>query len=291
MDLALPSWCPDFRVDGSIDSLLRRAALHRGHHSNSAMPEIDHTQYHADTLESITERHNKAFSFSSNVLTAQGVILDEVVFTSDRPFANVPVHHITDVNEFWVLDAFSQANRWRKKDFKISWSSKGIPKKGDDALVTEFMSMMAGESPGTIMATWTRKSSPDAKGGKIVYDDYSELRELQDYQKRVRHFIRGRRLIFTASGYMGLAPWHVQKGYKVAILCGCSVPVLLERSNISSSGKASSSVSSAERTKWYFRGDCFVQGWMEGEMMKRFGQSTEDAWTALSSAEYQLEIH
>jgi hypothetical protein len=41
------------------------------------------------------------------------------------------------------------------------------------------------------------------------------------------HVTRGRRLIITAEGYMGLAPFYVEEEQKLAILNRCSAPVLL----------------------------------------------------------------
>jgi hypothetical protein len=78
--------------------------------------------------------------------------------------------------------------------------------------------------------------------------------------KVVQSPIKARTLIVTSKGYMGLAPYWAQAGQEVAILMGCSVPVLLERHD----------------NHFHVKGDCFVQGWMNGEMLDALNMTDEE---------------
>jgi hypothetical protein len=54
---------------------------------------------------------------------------------------------------------------------------------------------------------------------------------------------------------MGLAPSWVKVGNELAVLLGCSLPVVLGRHG----------------NHYHLEGDCFVQGWMRGEMLRHVG--------------------
>ncbi|KAI1197345.1 heterokaryon incompatibility protein-domain-containing protein [Nemania serpens] len=59
--------------------------------------------------------------------------------------------------------------------------------------------------------------------------DHERNSIVAEYCRRVQSVIWGRRLFETKSGRLGLAPDDVQKGDKVCILYGCTVPVILRR--------------------------------------------------------------
>ena len=67
---------------------------------------------------------------------------------------------------------------------------------------------------------------------------------------------------------MGLAPRWVEKGWKLAILSKCTVPVLLVENEDGTYG---------------FKGSVFVQGWMEGEVLQELGLNCEEAWEVLDN--------
>jgi hypothetical protein len=56
--------------------------------------------------------------------------------------------------------------------------------------------------------------------------------------------IRGRKLVVTKNGHMGLAPFWVEKGDKLAILFGCSLPVVMTDCG----------------GHYHLKGDCFCAG-------------------------------
>ena len=53
------------------------------------------------------------------------------------------------------------------------------------------------------------------------------------------------------------------EGQELAILSGCSAPVLLHENDDGT---------------YRFIGSCFVQGWMEGEILNFYGSTAEEAW-------------
>ena len=67
----------------------------------------------------------------------------------------------------------------------------------------------------------------------------------------------GRRLVTTGKGYFGIAPLAVKQDDVIAVLLGCSVPVLLRKVN-GQSGEA----------RWRIVGECYVHGIMNGEAME-----------------------
>ena len=68
----------------------------------------------------------------------------------------------------------------------------------------------------------------------------------------VREITRTRRFFVTADRYMGLAPGEAREGDRVAVVYGCSTPVLIR--GIGGSG-----------ANWRLVGECYVYGLMDGE--------------------------
>ncbi|KAL8654970.1 MAG: hypothetical protein Q9210_001177 [Variospora velana] len=73
-----------------------------------------------------------------------------------------------------------------------------------------------------------------------------------------------RRLMTTDMGYVGMAPEEVERGDAVAVLFGCSMPILLRQSTIESGD-----------VRWRVVGECYVHGIMNGEAME-WGKDGED---------------
>ena len=61
-----------------------------------------------------------------------------------------------------------------------------------------------------------------------------------------------RRVMVTEEGMIGMAPCRARKGDLVVVLVGCSVPVVLREVGT--------------RTAWVVIGECYVHGWMNGEV-------------------------
>ena len=99
--------------------------------------------------------------------------------------------------------------------------------------------------------------------------------------------MRGRKVFITQKGYVGLMPEYIDaawstedwnSGLRLAILATCSVPVLLQEDP-------------AVEGRFRLLGTCFVQGWMEGEVLKEeMGCETPgDFWDAMVGIE-ELKI-
>jgi hypothetical protein len=72
-----------------------------------------------------------------------------------------------------------------------------------------------------------------------------------------------RRLIVTASGLLGLAPIITQPGDCILILIGHGIPVLARPLGLIQGPGG------REVVAWKLLGECFLDGMMEEEMMKR----------------------
>jgi hypothetical protein len=73
---------------------------------------------------------------------------------------------------------------------------------------------------------------------------------------RVDRFLWNRRLVSTASGYVGIMPHFIQKGDIIAVIGGCAVPLVLRPRW----------KQTPERLKYEILGECFVYGIMDGEI-------------------------
>jgi hypothetical protein len=134
-------------------------------------------------------------------------------------------------------------------------------------LMTSFWSMLAGDVPGI----WAPK---EMEGKPSTFTVVCLKRENpgsvetrhQDFWSPSfahRNTTRGRRLMITTNGFMGLAPWYAEEGQELAILSNCSAPVLLHE---------------YDDGTYRLIGSCFVQEWMEGEMLANYGPTPEEAW-------------
>ena len=74
-----------------------------------------------------------------------------------------------------------------------------------------------------------------------------------------------RKLITTEGGYVGLALETVEQGDAVAVLLGCSMPIVLRKVVEAEDGDV----------RWRVIGECYVHGIMRGEAMG-WGLETRD---------------
>ena len=138
----------------------------------------------------------------------------------------------------------------------------------------------------TLTASLTHRGSGPALGATLVRVNDGELDELfaaldtaVDAMKTlntlgvgqkalkliglIRKVTRARRFFVTADSYMGLAPGEAREGDRVAILYGCSTPVLIrETGNF--------------EAIWRLVGDCYAYGLMDGEAVKMEGIPVRD---------------
>jgi hypothetical protein len=74
---------------------------------------------------------------------------------------------------------------------------------------------------------------------------------------------RGRRLIISSSGQLGLAPIATQPGDCILIITGHGVPVVARAAR-----PRTDNLDGPGDILWHLIGECFVDGVMEGEMME-----------------------
>ena len=111
--------------------------------------------------------------------------------------------------------------------------------------------LIRGETVGSIVAAATRSSSADLT--EEVFDGWESF--LARHKSVVKHMQR--RLSTTADGHVGLMPKRAQKGDAIAILLGCSVPVVLRRID-----------DGREAEEYQFIGEAYVHGFMNGEIFE-----------------------
>ncbi|KAL2065816.1 hypothetical protein VTL71DRAFT_3486 [Oculimacula yallundae] len=249
--LAIPSWCPDWSTKASASSMVRRTyvpiTLMR------AMHDIGGPIYHAaGTSPNLEPR----FSFNGSILECAGIILDTVGLIG--PYDHEPSETVLGNQTIW--------NEW------MEMAAGALQSDSDAALPLfeqefqgRFWGMLAGHAEGG-----SSSSSPkDLRKYIPGYNDDKENALIKNKGRDQYHVVtRGRVLVITENGFMGLAPSYVQEGAKIALLSCCSSPVLLYES--------------AEGDGTYrFGGSVFVQGLMRGEGLRNFGDMEEEAWDVI----------
>ncbi|KAH7397594.1 heterokaryon incompatibility protein-domain-containing protein [Cadophora sp. MPI-SDFR-AT-0126] len=136
-------------------------------------------------------------------------------------------------------------------------------------------------------AGWARKNSEFRIAGTPLLEyfapaglqDRSEderrqaVREGRDAAKRFTNACWSRRMVVTQRGYVGYVPWYAEKGDYVALLPGCSFPVLLRTI------EAADGRDGGKGEKWFkFVAPCYVHGIMNGE-----------GWAGVDAGEKQTE--
>lgn len=94
-----------------------------------------------------------------------------------------------------------------------------------------------------------------ATGGKGSVEDKGSLRDLPGFVDSVEFMLSDQRKLATTNTSLGLVPGESKPGDRIAILIGCSVPVVI-REFIAGGKRA-----------WRLIGECYIQGLMEGEFM------------------------
>ena len=97
------------------------------------------------------------------------------------------------------------------------------------------------------------------KSSKVLRGDRKAMKLLG----LVREMTRARRFFVTADRYMGLAPGEAREGDRVAVVYGCSTPVLIRGIG---DGEA----------EWRLVGECYVYGLMDGEAVTMDGIPVRD---------------
>ena len=285
-DLRMPAWSPDWRQAPRVSCLVRRITpeVYENDLREKPILDIDYAPYHADRLSrefstssTTIDGHTTSsesretgcsalpFAFEDSVLIASGFIVDTIRHTSVWPYSWYPS---SVCPKEWLEMA---ETHYRKPDGS---------QPDANILHADLYSTMIGEPAGSFTAT----PSDDGSTDYTLWPCCDDLKENPlDVQTRRAALVKGRRFIVTEKGCIGLAPWLAESGFKLAILLGCSVPVVLQE-------LLPEEVRGDEEPGLYFRGDCFAQEWMEGQTMAQFGQTDREGWEIIRAKE-KLKIH
>ena len=237
----LPSWCPDWRTGSHVNSFLRPEELPLS--ELEELTDMDVPLYRAarDT-HAIT-----GFFEDDECLVCAGMIMDEIMHTSG------------DLKgpEDWYAIA------------KKHCHEDGTPL-SEERVNKDFWSMMFGDAT----SSWFRNEEGHlVHKGNLAFDSLRKTSQILP-NRALSPTIRGRKLIITKSGFMGLAPFWVEAGQKLAVLLGCSMPVLLSPCG----------------THFHMKGDCFVQGWMKGELLDALLKTDEEITEHVTSSLLGIQI-
>ncbi|TVY39853.1 Heterokaryon incompatibility protein 6,OR allele [Lachnellula subtilissima] len=249
--LDMPSWCPDWTMPTTVSSLIRHDRV--PDIFMSAVKDMSGPIYNSCT-SSVSRPH---LDFKGLVLEVTGIILDTIKIVQQSSEDNFMK---------WMTTAANECQTEEEKDLPATKTP----------FMDKFWSMLAGDSTGVwSVETTPRETWPpgtDEAGGNLPFrpicvKEDSTKHRLQHTSTGVFDIVtRGRALIITENGLMGLAPYYAKEGQKLAILNTCSVPVLLEENQDSTYG---------------FKGSVFVQGWMQGEVLEEMGLDSEEGWQVL----------
>jgi heterokaryon incompatibility protein (HET) len=242
---ALPSWCPDWRFKSLMNSYVRPAEFPIGQVHD--IPSLDEPLFKASgNTTAITRFYG---SPGDRVLVCCGIILDSVAHVFEEYFGNLKLLYE------------------KAKEF----CHRNGSKLSEEVLRSEFGSMMLGEATGLF--------SYDEENINILPNSGEGIKAVQfktamRYMGSIQTWIDKRKLIITRDGYMGLSSkLLVQEGDELALLLGCSVPVVLRRHD----------------DHYHLMGDCFVQGWMAGERVYK-DHGSDEAFTEYAKGQNAIVI-
>ncbi|OAP61966.1 hypothetical protein AYL99_04169 [Fonsecaea erecta] len=284
------SWCPDWSTPSLSSSLVRRERFRS--QRMSMQDDINGRVYCADGGVLQQPDENKYFEFEGNTLHCMGVILDKVDGIVASRSAHLPLEAVVPGLMGFCKDFFAQHNLTTYDDVAQAMVAMvhgdcigSWPKEedGSSKISHDEDIWTAPYACIPFLPRRARDQNPHRSRHVPWYGGgYSSL-EAWD---AVRTIMRGRQLFVSDQGYLGLIPDYVgalgedrnsfgQGGpLHLAILATCSVPVLL--------------VDHPEIEGAYrFLGTCFVQGWMEGEVLKGRNGCKEPAefWDAMVGSE------
>lgn len=276
------SWTPDWSVPSQASSLIRREVFRMT--SMEYMDDIDGKIYWADGDVRQESGTDKFFVFDGDALHCTGVILDRIkgmmlsdpedstviskinglILASEQFYATCDRNPYDDVAQAVIAMIHGDViTAWPKREENVENAREDYPDEKHVCIPYK--------------PRFGREQMPNASRHVPYYGGSYSRGEAFD---AVRTIMRGRAAFITEKHYLGLMPVYAapaeseSKTLLLAILATCSVPVLLEDHP---------EVKGAYR----FVGTCFVQGWMEGEVLKEEMGCDEpaDFWQALEGTE------
>ncbi|KAF2015131.1 hypothetical protein BU24DRAFT_228758 [Aaosphaeria arxii CBS 175.79] len=226
--IGLGTWTPEWRHPATMNPLIQHILPPTVRDSSTDTAPLDRALYCA----SRSTRPICTFP-DKKTLSCAGMFIDKIDYVLEQK------------GQVDILDVL------RCRDIARQWCRRYGKLMPEDEVDDQFWCMLMGEEPGAIrVETHPERNSVSFPGA----DD-----ENMNYRERIYSMLRGRRVIFTKLGYMGLARADVVPGMDVCILLGCSVPVVL----------------GACDDFFFFSGSIYVQGWMKGEMLASMGTDEE----------------
>jgi len=267
-----PSWCPDWSEPSASSCLVRRERIPI--RMMPYMDDLDGELYAADGGVRCEAPNSPVFEVDGDILLATGIVLDEIKLTFDNPPKISKMMRFPDCDP----ESYHKFMYW-VATIERYYATNSLTIYNDPCRAATAM------FHGDLEAAWP----PREENPHNVTDDYPSERYVclpaasrhirfhaPSYQRAdawdvVRSVIRGRVPFVSQSGYMGLAPTLVRKAttrWLLAVVATCSVPLLLR-----------------ERDDGCFElhGTCFVQGWMEGEMLTSMmgADNPQEFWDAV----------
>ena len=250
-----PSWCPDWSQPSSASNFVRRERLRD-----------EFTAYQGDINGALYKaggctRGQGSFNFDGNTLHATGLVLD-VIEMLGSPFDSI----LLDL--YGCIEATKQYFALNPDFNKYSDVHQAV------------YAMLHGDSvsawpPRSKHAFYKSDSSAQpymchSLASRHIHGFPDGSYDVSQQEGVIGMVLRGRSCFITATGYIGLAPAYLQdeKGpFHIAILATCSVPVILRE---------------LDDGCYQLLGSCFVQGWMDGEILSEFehADTAIDFWAS-----------
>jgi hypothetical protein len=249
----VPSWCPNWNLPATASCLVRNDQI-----PVRPMASIDDQGgrlYCADGGITQDFLESPMISFNGKALHTTGIIMDQIKFIfEDAP--DIPA-------------GTAPKSTWRA----LFWAHKieEFYRKSDLATYMDVSRAVWAMFHGDSVAAWPPVAESGYEAGICEPNErYVCLPKLSRHVNRyaasysrieawavVDSVLCGRRPFITENGYMGLVPAYIAGANcsktiscSIAVLAGCSTPVLLEEK---------------KDETYRLLGTCFVQDWMEGE--------------------------
>lgn len=277
-----PSWCPDWSTPSQSSCLVRREGLRK--HMMEFHDQIDGQIYSADGNMCQKSESSQFFEFDGHTLCCLGIVLDSIVATRQTDLKDKSVESRVDglvpaTEEYYTnsglstyVDVTQAVTAMLHGDVMASWPKRNENMEHEDEDYPDEEYVCVPHLP--------RLSENQPPNASRHVPSYAGGYKRQEAWEAICTIMRGRMPFISEKGYVGLMPDYINRetycGHPLmlAILATCSVPVLLQEHP---------DVEGAYR----LLGTCFVQGWMEGEVLKEDMGCDEPAefWKALEGTE------
>ncbi|OCL04967.1 HET-domain-containing protein [Glonium stellatum] len=253
----LPSWVPDW-------SAIRRTEILGFGRKNSFTPPFQAGGlYTPDQPPATKTWHTERIYLDAVQLKAQGIQLGRISVLGDRCDLSINYFPIRQWNDI-ALRAHTSGEEFEAADgSRRAWNNVTFK-----ATLTTFERTLTMENivyPNAVRRGMEILSQDSEAGNRIdALLKWGKLPTLPpSYARQVIWMLEAcnqRRFFLTERGQMGLAPSEAKSEDIVCILLGASVPFILR----------------PKENAFRLIGQCYVQGAMKGEALKRFNKTTSD---------------